>query len=420
MHRRPRQFGMTLIELTLGLASLSVLGLAIGSLMTAAGNAWDTKDHFVEQAQSMRAMTSRVDQWVRQARRIVSTASDSRYADVVIWADDDSDVGNVNLGELKVITYDDVMGTLTLYQADATASAQMDPAVVGSDSFGPSFRSRNDVDAYPLAADVVGFSATVTNGMYAGSMSYRYLHMEVAFRSPAGNNDQVVMIGAAVRAPDLTVDFIGETGDGGGAGSDSSGPSGASVSLGTGVGNLDIDAAVSLNPDNAVASVFVGSTTLGVSLGGVGIDASAPTDDQADTGSSGGRNTSPGNRDNGNRGNGGQDSAADRDRGRGNDNRDTGNRNGNNGNGNGNGNGNNGNGNGNNGNGNGNGNNGNGNGNGNSDTRTPSRDRGNIVTGTGDRGNGGRDSDADHDQGPGNDDRDPGNRSSDRDRGNRR
>ena len=400
--RHDRQRGMTLIELTLGLASLSVLGLAIGSLMTAAGNAWDTKDHYVEQAQSMRAVTARVGQWVRQARRIVSTASDSRYADVVIWANDDSDVGNVNLGELKVLTYDNTLGTLTLYQADESASNWMDPATVGSDSFGTSFRSRNDVQAYPLATDLVGFSATVTNGMYAGSMSYRYLHVQIAFQSPSGVGDQSVMVAAAVRAPDQTVDFIGESGDEGGGddAADSGGAGGGlSVSLGVSVGPVDVGAAADLDPNTAVTSVFVGNGTLGVALAGSsgGSDV-APTNDSSSAGSSSrtssssSRSSSSSNsgssdsasnrrdRDNSsdnssrNRNNdrGGRDSDADHDRGRGNDGRDNGN-------------------------------------------RSISRDRGNEVI-IDDRG---RDSDADHDRGRGNDDHDRGNRSSDRDRDDR-
>lgn len=258
MNREPRQAGMTLIELTFGLASLSMVGLAVGSLMVAAGNAWETRDDYVEQNVSTRAAAARIGEWVRQSRRVVSVAADGRFADVVLWADDANDPGNVNLNELKVITYDRVLNTLTLHAADASATQVMAPAQVGSEDFGPTFRGRRDVNAYPLAEGVVGFAATATNGALDG-LSYRYLHVDMAMDSPHDADDQTAMIAAAVRAPDSSVDFLGETDGDGDSGGDSDGGllSGLSVGLGTGVLGVNVEAAVDAGNDAPLASVFV-------------------------------------------------------------------------------------------------------------------------------------------------------------------
>jgi len=310
--RRLRRHGMTLMELTFGLASLSVLGLAIGSLMVGAGTAWETKENYVEQNQSLRAVTARIGEWVRQSERVISVHGDSRYADVVLWANDQNDVGNVNLGELKVITYDQQAGTVTLYQADATASNLMSPQVVGAADFAPTFRRRNDVTAYPMAGDVTGFAATATNGMFEG-LSYRYLHLEMVMDSPNGVADQKAMVAAAVRAPEPTIDFIGETedGDAGDDGGTNGGSSSGGLSIGLGIGVLGIDlgAAVRTDSDNVTSSVFVGSSTVGVNVGGSGDADSGEPDEPANTGS---------NQNNSNSNNSNTDTSTGDDRGRGN------------------------------------------------------------------------------------------------------
>jgi len=259
MIRQRRIQGMTLVELTLGLASLSVLGLAISSLMVAAGAAWDTTDEDVERNQSLRAAAARIGEWVRQSRRVVSIAADDRYADVVLWADDENDPGNVNLNELKIITFDRTLGTVTVYQADATATRVMNPLIVGSDSFGPSFRQRNDVNAYALAGEVSGFAATAANGARSGP-SYQYLHVEMALASPDQPTSQTAMVAAAVRAPDLAVDFLGDDDDGDGDSDDDGGLlGGLSIGLGTGVLGVNVQAAVNVGNDAPLASIFIES-----------------------------------------------------------------------------------------------------------------------------------------------------------------
>lgn len=220
MNRRAAQPGLTLMELTFALVSLSVLGMAIASLMAATGDAWQTRDDHREQSQAIRTASARITTWVREARRIVTLADDGDRVDLVLWCDDDYFVDGVNLGEIKVISYDRRDATISLYAADLTpaqlGSPSANPAFAPTDlvagDFVDRFRGRSSVDGYPMLGEVNRAKLTVANGPTTDS-PYRFFEGQFSIAGPRGAGDQVALVTAWVRAVDTSIDF-GNDGDG--------------------------------------------------------------------------------------------------------------------------------------------------------------------------------------------------------------
>ncbi len=209
--------GMTLMELTFALFSLSILGLAIASLMAATGDAWQTRDDHREQSQSVRAISTQLTNWVRQSQRVVALHSSADHADLLLWVDNDQFNAEVNLSELKLLSYERATGKLTLHTADLTDTQKLlpgvnvafAPATVSSTAFAATFRGRPDTAGYDMAVDVNRFKATVANGPDT-NQPYKYVNLELWIAGPDRVGDQVVMVGAWARAPDSAVDFVND------------------------------------------------------------------------------------------------------------------------------------------------------------------------------------------------------------------
>mgnify|MGYP006273477247 CR=1 FL=1 len=200
---------MTVVELMIGLISFSVLGVAVASLMSAAGDGWQARDDHQEQVQSSRALNVHIRHWVQQCRRIVAAIETADRADVVLWTHDDADTrGVVNASEVRVVSYEADAGAIVLYAAEASASDVLTPAYLATPAGVAAFRGRADVQRYELAAGVEDCDVWV-----AGDPSYTYLEMKLAMASGSGAAGAITLVAAHVRSADLSVDF--EQGDGG-------------------------------------------------------------------------------------------------------------------------------------------------------------------------------------------------------------
>ncbi len=227
MHRmRTTRRGLTLIEMTFALFALSFIGLAIGSMMMAAGNAWETRDDYQNQTQTVRGLSAKLSQWVRQAKRIVSVNTNGDQTDIVLWADDANFAGEVNLAEVRVFSYDRATHELSWHLADLTdrektdrdANYAIEAQKVGGSSFGPWFRRQGKVDRYVVSEDVQ--QVAVTLGTTTQGMDFDYLELRLALASPDGQAPQTALVAAGCRAPDRVVAFaddqVPQIGPGGG------------------------------------------------------------------------------------------------------------------------------------------------------------------------------------------------------------
>lgn len=216
IRQRVRNHGLTLMELTFALVAMSFLGLAISSLMVGAGNAWETRDTFVDHNQSMRGISVRLSQWVHQSQRVIKVDTVGPYTDILIWANDENFPDEVNIGELEVITLDSRTGVLMLHRAELSASqladvrfnTPIDPAILATSGFSAVLRNAQNVSHYELASNVASLKATLgaTNGNAEGS----FVEFQVTFDLPDGYTDQTVLIAAASRAPDNDIEFTTE------------------------------------------------------------------------------------------------------------------------------------------------------------------------------------------------------------------
>jgi type II secretory pathway pseudopilin PulG len=216
MNRQPtRQAGFTLMEVMFALVSLGLIGAALTAMLVAAGDAWTTRDDYRRQIADARGVMANVTEWVRSGRRVISApvTDNQRYHNLVVWHNDNQYIGEVNLSEIRVITYDAQLETLTLYAAPLTdaqkvgsANVALTPATVGAASFPASFRTRTGVGAYPLAEDVSDFTVTLVPPA-ENEPSYRLVELRMELAGPDGMPPQLELTTAFTRAPDYNVDF---------------------------------------------------------------------------------------------------------------------------------------------------------------------------------------------------------------------
>ncbi len=212
--RRPaaRAGGLTLIELSLALAGLAIISVAVTAMGFAATSAWSTREAHREQTRAARLVADHLGRWVRSAERVVATHAVDGRTHLVLWTDDDYFPGEVNLAELKVLSFDAATGTLTLYAAELTdaqksgsANVALDPVLVGGSGFAASFAARSDTQAFPLAENIIDMTVTVRGG--EADYDFAYVQLQVAGADAAP--DQLVTCAGRVRAPETAVVFAG-------------------------------------------------------------------------------------------------------------------------------------------------------------------------------------------------------------------
>lgn len=211
--------GLTLLELMIGLMSLSVIGMATATLMSAAGNAWETRADNQLKNESLRLTANRLNTWVRESQRIIASHVVGSNTELLLWTDDDHFEGEVNLGELMLITYDSDEATLTLYAADLTDAQKQNavsnmsftPTLVGTPSFPGEFRAYNSVGAYPLAEGISRYDLTLV----AGDAPYTSVHIVLGADADRATSTQIATVAGAIRTPEQTVDFGYGAGSGG-------------------------------------------------------------------------------------------------------------------------------------------------------------------------------------------------------------
>jgi hypothetical protein len=206
-----RDRGLTLVELTFALVSLAFVGLAIASLMAATSNAWESRDDQRAQSESIRTTSRLLSDLVRHARRVVATHDDGQRVDLVLWTDDVTFAGQVNLAEIRLLTFDRSAGSLVLHAADLTFAERQSegvnpafaPTVVADASFPAAFRERHDTAGYPLAGNVARLDVALTRG----DAPFSAAHITIVVDGSRDRGEQLALVSAVARAPDSAIDF---------------------------------------------------------------------------------------------------------------------------------------------------------------------------------------------------------------------
>lgn len=100
-----RRRAFTVVELLIAVSITAIMGLAIGSMMTMVGTVSDADREGRGVLMRAQAGQSRLRAYVDPSLRILGY--DTSSASLVVWLHDATDVGSVNLTEIRVITTDD-------------------------------------------------------------------------------------------------------------------------------------------------------------------------------------------------------------------------------------------------------------------------------------------------------------------------
>ncbi len=213
MIRKRRQLGLTLMEMTFALFSLSFLGLAIVSIMVAAGDAWAMRDDFRAQISDTRIAVNYINGSVRQAKRILGSAESGagRYRNLWFWAEDDYFPAEVNRSELRLVRYDSQLQTLTLYAADLTDAEKggsgnpaYEPSSLTGDAFPDAFIAQNNIEPFRLAEDVADCTFTLSQARVGENQQ---VEIQLKLDSPMGVADRLNPLVCSPRVIDTAVDF---------------------------------------------------------------------------------------------------------------------------------------------------------------------------------------------------------------------
>jgi type II secretory pathway pseudopilin PulG len=120
MHASRR--GFTLAELVLALAITTVIGLAVTAVAAAVSNFNQRAEAYYECLQTGRVAAGRLEAMMRPALLVTAASGDN----MVVWTDDHTDPGNINVSEVAKIFLDTTTKKLmlrtTVYPNTLTAS----------------------------------------------------------------------------------------------------------------------------------------------------------------------------------------------------------------------------------------------------------------------------------------------------------
>lgn len=212
--RRPRpSAAFTLLEMLIAIAGLAVLGLALSTMVSAAGRAWASRADHLDQARDFRIFSARLHDWLRDAKRVAAVHTMGRGVDVMIWLNDDHQTGQVNIAELMLLHYNALDDTLDVVVGDIPDASLDNPAVnrpyapdrVAAPSFATRFLQRDDVARYAIAERIESFTATPA--ATPGGPDFDYLELVIVTALDGAAPARLTAVAAKLRAPDAAVVF---------------------------------------------------------------------------------------------------------------------------------------------------------------------------------------------------------------------
>ena len=128
MRKTPNAF--TLAELTITLAIVSVIALSAAGVSVAISSAHARGESVNENVQTGRAALMRLQWAINRAKLVTSAGSDW----LVLWASDDNNDGQVNVSELKSISFDGPSQSVKSRQVEFPAAMSSDYVALLNDT----------------------------------------------------------------------------------------------------------------------------------------------------------------------------------------------------------------------------------------------------------------------------------------------
>lgn len=153
--RRPRARGMTLAELILAIAGISVVAMAVVSMLFAVTSGSDEDKSVRSLAVEAKALSTRLNAAIRGSKRLLGE-SDTR---LILWTRDADANGLVDLNEIRILDY--ATNTTRLSSsvvADDTPPAKYDALATDFAAVVADLNTAGSLDATPWSNRVVGFA----------------------------------------------------------------------------------------------------------------------------------------------------------------------------------------------------------------------------------------------------------------------
>ncbi|MEM9414200.1 MAG: hypothetical protein AAGA29_01825 [Planctomycetota bacterium] len=190
-YKRRRANGLTLIELMLALAGMSLVGSAVASMLLAVSYGTQADKNLRGLITKQMALRSRLSAAVRESAMVLEQGDGY----VFLWGADADDSGTPNLSEITLVEFDSDTRTLNTYRAPATLAS--DPAYDLALAFTTQtagVKGSADFPATRWASDVSGFVVTLD---HATAQSARMLGYRLTL--VAGDEQDEVVGAAALR-----------------------------------------------------------------------------------------------------------------------------------------------------------------------------------------------------------------------------
>lgn len=169
--------GLTLVELSLGLVLLSLIGAALGSVMLSASNAWSFQQESQDAMAGDRQASHQVYQLLRKAKRIGLATKDDQTVDPVlidgapsivrsasgvgghmmIWREDANGDGIMQASEISLVAHNTTDSTLQLFempQSSVVAAVQFAECDIADSLDAETFKLLSGVTSRVLARNV--------------------------------------------------------------------------------------------------------------------------------------------------------------------------------------------------------------------------------------------------------------------------
>ena len=155
---------LTLVELMMSLAMMSIIGLTVATVAAALSHAQSHTDEISENIQSGRSGLLAIESYVRRAKLVTAIDTDG----LVVWLGDSNQDGKINADELAMIKYDSQARQVKL--SKVSFPLNMAEAMVSV------LNTPKDLSTVASTADVSG---EFSRGIYVGYLSENVLATDV-------------------------------------------------------------------------------------------------------------------------------------------------------------------------------------------------------------------------------------------------
>jgi len=174
-YQAPRCRGLTLVELTMALGIMALIGATIAGMLSAVAYGTDEDSDVRKLVARSKMVSMRINAAVRGSQKILDAGETADVSWAVLWGRDLDGNGAPNLLEIRLLEYDASAKTLSSYAAPEAAADVLYQLTDDFDAITDALRGTADFPETRWANDADGFSVTLDelDPQSAKVLSYR-------------------------------------------------------------------------------------------------------------------------------------------------------------------------------------------------------------------------------------------------------